>query len=133
MIDPRFPIGKFQYSGPPTQEQEQQFLNDIAQTPADLRASVKGLTDEQLDTPYRPGGWSVRQVVHHLPDSHMNSYVRFRLAVTENTPTIKTYEEALWAQLPDARNSPIEPSLLLLEGLHGRFTALLRSLTEADF
>jgi uncharacterized damage-inducible protein DinB len=133
MIDPRFPIGKFQYSGPPTQEQEQQFLNDIAQTPADLRASVKGLTDEQLDTPYRPGGWTVRQVVHHLPDSHLNSYVRFKLALTEENPTIKPYAEDRWAELSDSRETPVEVSLTLLESLHDRWVRLLRSLAPEQW
>src|SRR5438105_1623587 len=132
MIDPRFPIGKFHYGGPPTQEEEQQFLDDIAQAPANLRASVKGLTDEQLDTPYRPGGWTVRQVVHHLPDSHLNSYLRFKLALTEDEPTIKPYDEARWAELVDARTAPVELSLALLDSLHKRWVLLLRSLSAAD-
>ena len=133
MIDPRFPIGKFHYSGPHTQEEEQQFLDDIAQTPANLRASVKGLTDEQLDTPYRPGGWTVRQVVHHLPDSHLNSYLRFKLALTEENPTIKTYAEDRWAELNDSRDTPVEVSLTLLESLHDRWVRLLRSLTPEEW
>jgi uncharacterized damage-inducible protein DinB len=133
MIDPRFPIGKFHYGGPPTQEEEQQFLDDIAQAPANLRASVKGLTDEQLDTPYRPGGWTVRQVVHHLPDSHLNSYLRFKLALTEENPTIKPYAEDRWAELNDSRDTPVEVSLTLLESLHDRWVRLLRSLTPDEW
>jgi hypothetical protein len=104
----------------------------IAAAPAALRAAVAGLSDAQLDTPYRPGGWTVRQVVHHVPDSHLNAYVRIRLALTENTPTIKPYEEARWAELPDARTLPIEASLGLLEGLHVRWVALLGGLGAAD-
>jgi hypothetical protein len=105
----------------------------MAQLPENLKKAVSGLSDAQLDTPYRPGGWTVRQVIHHVPDSHMNSYTRFRLALTEDSPLIKPYEEAAWAQLPDARTAPVAPSLMLLEGLHFRFVTLLRSLSEADF
>ena len=99
MTDPRFPVGKFHYDGPPNAEQKQSFLAEITQTPANLRAAVKGLSETQLDTPYRDGGWSVRQVVHHLPDSHMNAYIRFKLALTEQEPTIKPYAEDRWAAL----------------------------------
>ena len=98
----------------------------MADAPARLRAAVAGLSEPQLDTPYRPGGWTVRQVVHHLPDSHINSYVRFKLALTEDTPTIKPYDEALWAKLPDAAATPIETSLGLMEGLHGRWVRTAR-------
>jgi hypothetical protein len=104
----------------------------IAAAPAALRAAVAGLSEAQLDTPYRPGGWTVRQVVHHVPDSHLNAYVRIRLALTEDTPTIKPYEEARWAELPDARTLPIDTSLALLEGLHARWVALLGVLGAAD-
>src|SRR6202050_4575718 len=128
MIDPRFPIGKFHYDGPPSAEQKQAFLDDIAQTPANLRAAVKGLSDAQLDTPYRDGGWTVRQVVHHLPDSHLNSYVRFKLALTEHSPTIKPYNEARWAELPDSWATPVEVSLALLENLHRRWVILLKAI-----
>ncbi len=103
-------------------------LTEIAETPARLREAVVGLDDAQLDTPYRPEGWTVRQVVHHLPDSHLNSYVRFKLAVTEDEPTIKAYDEAAWARLEDAQNAPIEGSLELLESLHERWVRFLRSL-----
>lgn len=93
---------------------------------------MKGLRDAQLDTPYREGGWTVRQVAHHVPDSHMNAYVRFRLALTEERPTIKTYEEARWAELADAKTAPVEVSLALLEPLHERWVRLLRSLSAGD-
>lgn len=133
MSDPRFPIGKFSYLGTPTEDQKQQFLDDIEQTPAQLRAAVRGLSDQQLDTPYRDGGWTVRQVVHHVPDSHMNSYVRFKLALTEDNPTIKPYQEHRWAELPEAKSAPIEVSLSLLENLHQRWMLLLRNLQPEDW
>lgn len=133
MTDPRFPVGKFHYEGPPSDELRQAFLSDIAQTPARLRASVAGLSSQQLDTPYRDGGWTVRQVVHHLPDSHINSYVRFKLALTENEPTIKPYEEDKWAELADTKETPIEVSLTLLDSLHDRWVRLLRSLTAEQW
>jgi DinB superfamily len=133
MDDLRFPVGKFHYEGPLTPEQQQGFLHEVAQTPAKLRAAVAGLSETQLDTPYRPGGWTVRQVVHHLPDSHMNSYVRFKLALTENEPTIKPYAEDLWAELADSRSTPVEVSLVLLDSLHDRWMRLLRSLTADDW
>jgi uncharacterized damage-inducible protein DinB len=128
MTDLRFPIGKFHYDGPLTDTQKEESLNNIAETPAKLRTAVKGLSDAQLDTPYRPGGWTVRQVVHHVPDSHLNSYVRFKLALTEQEPTIKPYAEELWAELADAKATPIEVSLTLLDSLHNRWMRLLRSL-----
>ena len=104
-------------------------ITSIDETPARLRRAVHGLVDQQLDTPYRPGGWTVRQVVHHLPDSHINSYCRFKLALTEDTPVIKTYEEARWAELPDAR-APIEISMALLDALHRRWVLLLRHIPD---
>ena len=127
--DPRFPIGKFHYDGTMTEQQKAQCLDDIEQTPARLRAAVRGLNDQQLDTPYRDGGWTVRQVVHHVPDSHMNSYVRFKLALTEDEPTIRPYMENLWAELPEAKSAPIELSLSLLESLHKRWVLALRGIT----
>src|ERR1043165_2901695 len=133
MNDPRYPIGKFNYEGDPSVEQRRKLIEDIAQTPAALRAVVKGLSLEQIETPYRPGGWTVRQVVHHVPESHMNSYIRCKLALTEDKQTIKPYDEARWAELPDIHATPIEVSLTLLEALHQRWTHLLRSLAEADF
>ena len=133
MTDPRYPIGKFSYPGPLTPEQKDQCLDDIEQTPARLRASLRSLTDQQLDTPYREGGWTVRQVVHHVPDSHMNSYIRFKLALTEDDPIIKPYMEDRWAELPEARQAPVELSLALLDSLHRRWMLLLRNLTGADW
>ncbi|MFZ0733601.1 MAG: bacillithiol transferase BstA [Candidatus Sulfotelmatobacter sp.] len=133
MEDLRYPIGKFMYDGAVTEEQKRTFLNDIAQTPANLRKAIDGLTDAQLDTPYRPGGWTVRQVVHHLPDSHMNSYVRFKLALTEVEPTIKPYAEDRWAQLADTTSTPVVTSLTLLDSLHDRWVRLLRSLTPEQW
>jgi len=133
MNDPRFPVGKFEYEGVPTEKQKQVMLQEIEDTPKNLRAAVKGLSDKQLDTPYREGGWTVRQLIHHVPDSHVNAYVRFKLALTESEPTIKTYEEARWAELPDTKATPIEVSLTLLESLHDRWIRLLRSLTPEDW
>lgn len=133
MEDLQYPIGKFEFAGTSTAGQRRQWIEEIAQTPAALRYALQGLNAEQLDTPYRPGGWTVRQVAHHLPDSHMNSYVRFKLALTENEPAIKPYYEDRWATLPDATEAPVEQSLNLLDALHQRWTLLLLSLTETDF
>jgi hypothetical protein len=108
-------------------------IDVIARTPAELRAAVEGLSAKQLDTPYRPDGWTVRQVVHHVPDSHLNAYIRFKLGLTEETPTIKPYDEALWAKLPDSRDTPVETSLSLLATLHDRWVRLLRAMEPADF
>ncbi len=130
--DLRYPIGKFKKTEGVTDAQRAALIAAIAEAPAKLRAATTGLSEEQLDTPYRPGGWTVRQVVHHVPDSHMNSLVRFKLALTENEPTIKPYDEARWAELGDAKG-PIEPSLLLLESLHERWLVLLKSLKTADW
>jgi hypothetical protein len=130
--DLRYPIGKPERPDHLTEEQRHGFLQAIAETPARLRAAVAGLSQEQLDSPYRPGGWTVRQLVHHLPDSHMNAYMRFKLALTENDPTIKPYLEAAWADLPDSKG-PIEPSLALLESLHQRWIALMGSLAPSDW
>jgi hypothetical protein len=107
-------------------------IEDIAATPERMRKAVEGMKEQQLNTPYREGGWTVRQVVHHVPDSHMNSYIRFKLALTEHEPTIKPYDEAQWAELIDAKDAPIETSLQLLEALHHRWVMLLRSLSDED-
>jgi hypothetical protein len=131
-MDLQYPIGKFQWSGANTPEQRARFIEDIAAAPQRMRSAVAGLTDEQLNTPYRDGGWTVRQVVHHLPDSHMNSYIRFKFALTEHEPTIKPYDEAVWAELIDGKTAPIEPSLNLLDGLHYRWALLLKSLSDED-
>jgi DinB family protein len=133
MEDLRYPIGQFRYEGAPDQPRREQWIEEIAAAPARLRAVVAGLSSQQLDTPYRDGGWTVRQVVHHLPDSHLNAYTRIKLALTEEVPVIKPYEEARWAELPDGRAAPIELSLNLLESLHHRWVLLLRQLTPADF
>lgn len=133
MTDLRYPIGKFSYDGHLTEDQKRAFLDDVAETPKNLRAAVQGLSAAQLDTPYRPGGWSVRQVVHHVPDSHLNSYVRFKLALTEDEPTIKPYAEDRWAELADTKATPVEVSLTLLDSLHDRWVRLLRSLTPEEW
>jgi hypothetical protein len=133
MTDLRYPIGKFHFEGPLTQDQKQKCLDDIEQTPSNLRAAVKGLSAEQLDTPYRPEGWTVRQLAHHVPDSHLNAYIRFKLALTEDDPTIKPYAEDRWAQLADTQTTPVEVSLTMLDSLHSRWIRLLRSLTPEDW
>lgn len=131
--DPRYPIGRFTMPAPFGAAERERCIADIAATPERMRRAVEGLRPEQLDTPYRPGGWTVRQVVHHVPDSHINSYVRLKLALTEPEPTIKPYDEAAWATLADSRDTPIETSLALLDALHRRWVTLLRSLAPADF
>lgn len=128
--DLRYPIGKFSFPETINATDRARFIGEIAEAPFNLREVVKGLDEEQLNTPYRPGGWTVRQVVHHVPDSHLNSYVRFRLALTEDNPEIKGYFEERWAELPDAKTAPVEVSLKLLESLHSRWIGLLRSLDE---
>ncbi len=133
MSDPSYPISKFTYDGPPTPEQRNKLIDDIEQTPARLRAAVQGLTPQQLDTPYRDGGWTVRQVTHHVPDSHMNAYIRFKLGLTEDEPTIKPYEQERWAELEDTRSTPPEVSLALLDSLHARWVRLLRSIKPEDW
>ncbi|MGA8111953.1 MAG: bacillithiol transferase BstA [Acidobacteriaceae bacterium] len=127
--DPRFPIGKFRRTEANLTDHAAS-IAVLAALPQNLRAAVAGLTDAQLDTAYREGGWTVRQLVHHVADSHMNACVRIRLALTEDWPTIKPYDEKLWADLADARTAPIQPSLDILEGLHTRWTTLLRSLAD---
>lgn len=132
--DVRYPIGPFSSKQRPLTEDERTSLIDaIAAHPAHMRAAVDGLDDTQLDTPYREGGWTVRQVVHHVVDSHVNSYVRFRLGATEENATVGTYREAAWAELPDARTAPVEMSLAILDALHPRWVMSLRSLTPEDF
>jgi hypothetical protein len=133
MNDPRYPIGKFTYEGAPSEEQRGKLIEDIAQTPAALRAAVKGLSPEQIETPYRESGWTVRQVVHHVPESHMNAYIRFKLGLTEEEPTIKTYEEDRWAKLPDVQATPLEVSLSLLELLHDRWVRVLKGIKPEEW
>jgi uncharacterized damage-inducible protein DinB len=131
--DPRYPTGKFTYNPSITPDGRTRAIAAIRETPAQLRAAVRGLDDRQLDTPYRDGGWTVRQVVHHVPESHMNAYIRFKLALTEDNPTIKPYAEDAWAKLADVKRTPIETSLGLLDALHQRWVTLLELLKPDDF
>jgi len=131
--DPRFPIGEFKYSGPSGERERGERIDRIAAAPALLRSAVAGLSTEQLDTPYRTGGWTVRQVIHHVPDSHLNAYTRFKLALTEPSPTIKPYQEARWAELSDSRSAPVELSLDLLDALHRRWVLVLRQVREGEW
>lgn len=133
MSDLRYPIGTFSCDSNVTPEHRRASIRQIAGAPAALAAVVSGLDQARLATPYRPGGWTVRQVAHHVPDSHINAYVRFKLALTEDNPTIKLYDEAAWANLADTERTPIEWSLTLLDALHRRWVLLLESLDEADF
>ncbi len=133
MSDLRYPIGKFQMPKVVSPEERAGYVESIARLPKDIRSAVAGLSDAQLDMPYRPGGWTVRQVVHHLPDSHVNSYVRFKLALTEDTPTIRPYMEERWAELPEAKSGPIDLSLNLLDTLHHRWSVFLQAFTSDDY
>lgn len=133
MTDLRYPVGRLTYDNDVTEEKRRTWIRQIADTPGALRAAVAGLDDAQLDTPYRPGGWTVRQVLHHVPDSHMNAYIRFKLALTEENPTIRPYDEAAWAAVADtARTDPLV-SLALLDALHQRWVILLDSMKPEDF
>jgi hypothetical protein len=127
-----YPVGEFDISAPVTPAMRAPAIDEIAALPTRVRNAVKGLTDAQLDTPYRPGGWTVRQVVHHIADSHMNGFIRVRLSLTETTPTIKPYDEKLWANLADMK-LPVDSSLEIIDGLHTRWAALYRTLTSDDF
>lgn len=133
MTDFRYPVGEFERRDALTSDERTRMIGEIAETPARMRQAIAGLTDSQLDTPYREGGWTVRQVVHHVPDSHLNAYTRFKLALTEEHPTIRPYDEAKWAELSDSRDTPVETSLALLESLHDRWTRLLRAMTPDDY
>lgn len=133
MSDLQYPIGKFHFDGTFSEEQKQKCIDNISRAPADLRTAVSGLSDAQLDTPYRPGGWTVRQVTHHIPDSHMNAYIRFKLALTEDEPTIKAYEQQRWAELDDTKTTLIEVSLTMVDSLHDRWVRLLRSMKAEDW
>jgi len=132
-MDKRYPIGRFEHIGEISQSQRDIWITEIDEFPVKLNEAVKGLSRDQLDLPYREGGWSLRQVVHHLADSHMNSFIRFKLALTEETPTIKPYYEDRWAELQDSISSDIDLSIRFLEALHKKWVILLRSLTESDF
>jgi uncharacterized damage-inducible protein DinB len=132
--DPRYPIGPFRSEGRPLEPGERSRLIDAIEAhPANMRAAVAGLDDAQLDTPYRQGGWTVRQVVHHVVDSHLNSYIRFKLAVTEDNPRITTYQEKAWAELPDGKTGAVETSLAILDAFHARWVAFLRALPDDAF
>ncbi len=130
--DLRYPLGKFNYEGPYGEAQRHRLMEDIAAAPQRLRAAVHNLRESQIETPYRPGGWTVRQVVHHVADSHMNAYIRFKLALTEPNPLIKTYDEKQWAGMAD-KSVPIEVSLVLLEALHNRWVAVLHAMKPEEF
>ena len=134
MSDLRYPIGKLQSAGRTLTADERTALIDaIAAHPSRMRAALAGLTDAQLDTPYREGGWTARQVVHHVVDSHVNAYVRFKLAVTEDDADIRSYDQTAWAELPDGKSAPVEGSLAILDALHARWVSFLRALSDSDF
>jgi len=130
VVDVRYPVGRFNFKDPFRSEDRPLFLAQLAEAPANLRVAVAGLSDPQLDTAYRPGGWTVRQVVHHLADAQVNWYIRPKLAVTEDVPVTKTYAEQRWAELPDALTGPIEPSLQMFEGVTARWCRFFESLTS---
>lgn len=131
--DLKYPIGRFAFDPATAPEQRDRWIAEIASLPQELEAVLTFLTDEQIDTPYRPEGWKVRQLVHHLADSHANAYIRIRLALTEDEPAVKGYDEKLWAELADSLTAPLAPSLQFLAGMHARWAALLSSLTPAQF
>jgi len=133
MDDLRYPVGPFVHDRETTSAKRTAWIRQIADAPALVRSAVGGLSDRQIETPYRPGGWTIRQVVHHLPDSHLNAYCRYKLALTEDNPTIKPYDEAAWANVADTAGTPLEVSLTLLEALHQRWVVLLEAMTPADF
>jgi uncharacterized damage-inducible protein DinB len=132
-VDLKYPVGKWTTKGPFTNAQRHTMIESIAAAPANFRAAVAGLNEDQLGTPYRPGGWTVRQTIHHVADSHMNAYIRFRLGITEAEPTVKPYDEKTWAELFDARTAPAEISLGLIDGTHKRWVMLLETVREIDF
>jgi hypothetical protein len=133
MENQQYPIGKFSFDKEATTEKRRGWLRDIAELPRHAREAVAGLTKAQLDTPYRDGGWTPRQVVHHMADSHMNAFIRIKLAITEQNPTIKPYDQNAWSTLPDVIGADVSLSLSILEGLHGRWSLLLESLQPKDF
>ena len=134
MEDLRYPIGKFDWSqGANSAEERKRLIDSVAEMPERLKQAVTGLNGKQLDTPYREGGWTVRQVVHHLADSHMSAYLRYKLGLTEDNPAIQPFKEAAWAELADSRATPVDVSLALVDNLHARWVVLLRSLKAADW
>jgi uncharacterized damage-inducible protein DinB len=132
-MDDRFPVGRYERPGALGDEERRALIAQVAETPARLADAIGGWPDERLDTPYRDGGWTVRQVVHHLPDSHLNAYVRMKLALTEQEPAVKTYDEAAWADLPDSRDTPVAVSQALLDALHRRWVALMQAMTPEQW
>jgi hypothetical protein len=133
MEDLQYPVGRFDRNQPLPVGGRAVLIDSLAGVPSEMRAVVKGLTGEQLDTPYREGGWTVRQVVHHVPDSHLNAYIRFKWGLTEDVPAIKTYDEKAWSELPDARTASIDVSLDLLSAIHARWDFVLKNMTDTDF
>lgn len=133
MEDLKYPIGKFRREEPLPAGGRASLISVIEEAPARMREAVTDLTDKQLDTPYRAAGWTVRQVVHHVPESHMNAYIRMKWGLTEDAPTIRTYHEERWAELPDARTAPIAPSLTLLDAIHARWVMLLHAMADNDY
>ncbi len=129
----RFPVGRFQSPKNPSQEEIDTWISEIENLPNQMRLAVAELSNQELDIPYRSGGWTAQQVVHHVADSHMNAYIRFKLALTEDSPNIKPYDEASWAKLPDTFETPIEISLKLVEALHQRWTILLKNMSPNDY
>jgi hypothetical protein len=133
MTDDRYPIGNYAPPENITPEIRKVWIAEIAALPGNFRAALEGLNDDQLDTPYREGGWSLRQVAHHVPDSHLNAYIRFKWTLTEDFPAIKAYDEAAWANLPDVENTPVETSLRMLAALHSRWAVLLENMSDEDY
>lgn len=133
MSDPRYPIGPFRPDSNPTSESRRRHIQQIQELPSRFRQAVAGLSSQQLDTPYREGGWTVRQVIHHVPDSHINAYIRCKLALTEDKPTIKPYDEGAWAKMKDVELTPIDVSLGILETIHARWLTILRTLQPEEF
>ncbi len=133
MNDLRYPVGKFSFDPSVTAQKRQAWVRQIADAPRAIRAAVAGLADRQFDTPYRPDGWTIRQVVHHVPDSHLNAYCRFKFGLTEDEPTVKPYDEGAWALVADTARTPPDVSLALLDALHQRWVVLLESMTESQF
>lgn len=129
----RYPIGEFNSTQEINPEMRGKFIQTIENLPARLREEVKDLDETQLDTPYRQDGWTVRQLIHHVADSHINSFCRFKLGLSEDAPTIKPYDEASWAEMADSKNAQIDLSLFMIDGVHARWTMLLKSMSDADF
>ena len=133
MSDPRYPVGKFEIPKAITSDDRARYIDQIAALPGAMRQAVAGLTEQQLDTPYRDGGWTVRQVVHHVPDSHLNAYIRMKFGLTEDHPLVRPYDQDVWARTPEVVTTPIAVSLTLLEALHARWVQLLRGMSPRDF